>query len=188
MPLFPLIFLLLQQRGKCEIVLGTWLAVWRRGEGEAQKQWILARDRSRIMLETRWRVEMCTYLLCVSFSFEGLPLNGNFRDNNVNVYTLYCHRFEHYACLLSCWQRKRCHVEQCGAVYLNRLLSFHWKFTLVKSTRLESFQRDHGERVRFTSEASSWKYWSVLFHCGRKGAIILFCQDTQWGNEGSSFP
>ena len=58
-------------------------------------------DCSRIMWETRWRVEMCTYLLCVSFSFEGLPLNGNFQDNNVNVYTLYCHRFEHDACLLS---------------------------------------------------------------------------------------
>lgn len=114
---------------------------------------------SRIMWETRWRVEMCTYLLCVSFSFEGLPLNGNFRDNNVNVYTLFCSRFEHDACLLSCRQRKRCHVDQCGAVYLNRL------------TRLESFQRDHGERVRFVSESSSWKYWSVLFDCGRKGAM-----------------
>ena len=66
------------------------------------------------MWETRWRVEMCTYLLCVLFSFEGLPLNGNFQDNNVNVYTLYCHRFEHDARLLSCRERKRCHVEQCG--------------------------------------------------------------------------
>ena len=126
---------------------------------------------SRIMGETRWRVEMCTYLLCVSFSFEGLPLNGNFRDNNENVYTLYCHRFEHDVCLLSCRQCKRCHVDQCGAVYLNRLLSFRWKFTLIRSTRLESFQRDHGERVRLASESSSWKYWSVLFDCGRKGAI-----------------
>ena len=34
---------------------------------------------------------------------------------------------------------------------------------LVKSTRLESFQRDHGRRVWFTSEAGIWKYWSVLF-------------------------
>ena len=34
---------------------------------------------------------------------------------------------------------------------------------LMKSTGLESFQRDHGKRVRFTSEASIWKYWSVLF-------------------------
>lgn len=101
---------------------------------------------------------MCTYLLCVLFSFEGLPLNGNFQDNNVNVYTLYCHRFEHDARLLSCRQRKRCHVEQCGAVYLNRLLSFRWKFTLHKISPVDS-------------EAISWKYWSVLFDCGRKGAI-----------------
>ena len=28
---------------------------------------------------------------------------------------------------------------------------------LRKSTRLESFQKDHGKRVQFTSEASIWK-------------------------------
>ena len=27
------------------------------------------------------------------------------------------------------------------------------------------------ERVRLASESSSWKYWSVLFDCGRKGAM-----------------
>ena len=34
---------------------------------------------------------------------------------------------------------------------------------LMKSTRLECFQRDHGKRVPFTGEAGIWKYWSVLF-------------------------
>ena len=34
---------------------------------------------------------------------------------------------------------------------------------LMKSTRLESFQRDHGKRVPFTGEAGIWKYWSVMF-------------------------
>ena len=42
-----------------------------------------------------------------------------------------------------------------------KLSRFCW--CILKSTRLESFQRDHGKRVRFTSEASIWKYWSVLF-------------------------
>ena len=83
---------------------------------------------------------------------------------------------------------------------------------LMKWTRLESFQSDHGKRVRFTSEASSWKYWSVLFDWDRKEQYIrrerptIFwmqlekhplsqtceyrhwqsnCQDIQWG---SSFP
>ena len=169
MPPLPLIFHLLQQLASASC-FGHVTSCLGAGRGRGPET-METSDCSRIMWETRWRVEMCAYLLCVSFSFEGLPLNGNLRDNNVNVYTLYCRRFEHDACLLSCRQRKRCHVEQCEAVYLNRLLSFRWKFTLIKSTRLESFQRDHGERVRFTSEASSWKYWSVLFDCGRKGAI-----------------
>ena len=34
---------------------------------------------------------------------------------------------------------------------------------LMKSTRLESFQRDHGRRVQFTNEVGIWKYCSVLF-------------------------
>ena len=81
---------------------------------------------------------MCTYLLCVPFSFEGFPLNGNFRDNNVNVYTLYCLRFEQNACLFSCRQRKRCHVDQCGAVYLNRLNQPGWKVSK------ETMEREYG--------------------------------------------
>ena len=45
-----------------------------------------------------------------------------------------------------------------------KLSCFCWcKNALMKSTRLESFQRDHGKRVRFTSKAGIWKYWSVLF-------------------------
>ena len=85
-------------------------------------------------------------------------------------------------------------------------------YVLMKWTRLESFQSDHGKRVRFTSEASSWKYLSVLFDWDRKEQYIrrerptIFwmqlenhalsqtcedkhwqsnCQDIQWG---SSFP
>ena len=159
---------------------------------------------SRIMWETRWRV-MCTYLLCVSFSFEGFPLNGNFRDNNVNVYTLYCHRFEHVVCLLPCRQRKRCHVEQCGAVYLNRLLSFRWKFTLIRSTRLESFQRDHGREREYgwlanqavgnigvfcltVAENVQWARKTNFVFGMRNWKNILFWQDTRWKNERSSFP
>ena len=35
---------------------------------------------------------------------------------------------------------------------------FSWCINgLMKSTRLESFQKDHGKRVQFTSEASIWK-------------------------------
>ena len=45
-----------------------------------------------------------------------------------------------------------------------KLSCFCWcKNALTKSTRLESFQSDHGKRVRFTSEAVIWKFWSVLF-------------------------
>ena len=45
-----------------------------------------------------------------------------------------------------------------------KLSCFCWCVNaLMKSTRLKSFQRDHGKRVRFTSEASIWKYCSVLF-------------------------
>ena len=45
-----------------------------------------------------------------------------------------------------------------------KLSCFCWCVNaLMKSTRLESFQRDHGKRVQFTSETSIWKYWSVLF-------------------------
>ena len=159
-------------------------------------------DCSRIMWETRWRVEMCTYLLCVSFSFEGLPWNGNFQDNNVNVYTLYCHRFEHYACILSCWQCKRCYVEQCGAVYLSRLLSFCWKFTLVKSTRLKiskkTMGREYGLLAKQVVEilecfvwlwqkrCNGWGRPTLYFECNSKN--IRFWQDTQRSNERSSFP
>ena len=39
-----------------------------------------------------------------------------------------------------------------------KLSSFYWCISaLMKSTRLESFQRDHGKSVQFTSEASIWK-------------------------------
>ena len=40
-----------------------------------------------------------------------------------------------------------------------KLSCFCWCIinALAKSTRLESFQRDHGKRVWFTSEASIWK-------------------------------
>ena len=83
---------------------------------------------------------------------------------------------------------------------------------LMKWTRLESFQSDHGKRVRFTSEARSWKYWSVLFDWDRKEQYIrrerptIFwmqlekhplsqtCEDRHWQSNrqdiqwGSSFP
>ena len=39
-----------------------------------------------------------------------------------------------------------------------KLSCFSWCINaLMKSTRLESFQKDHGKRVQFTSEASIWK-------------------------------
>ena len=39
-----------------------------------------------------------------------------------------------------------------------KLSCFCWcENALMKSTRLESFQRDHGKKVRFTGEASIWK-------------------------------
>ena len=39
-----------------------------------------------------------------------------------------------------------------------KLSCFCWCMNApMKSTRLESFQRDHGKRVRFTSQASIWK-------------------------------
>ena len=39
-----------------------------------------------------------------------------------------------------------------------KLSCFSWCIdALMKSTRLESFQKDHGKRVQFTSEASIWK-------------------------------
>ena len=38
-----------------------------------------------------------------------------------------------------------------------KLSCFSWCINaLMKSTRLESFQKDHGKRVQFTSEASIW--------------------------------
>lgn len=94
-------------------------------------------------------LNVCTYCLCVSFSKEHLLLSGNFPDNK-------CKRL--HLVLPSVWTWRwlpilttapswRCHVEQCEAVYLNRLLS------------------------RFTSEASSWRYCCVLFDCDRKEAI-----------------
>ena len=148
---------------------------------------------SRIMWETRWRVEMCTYLLCVSFSFEGLPLNGNFRDNNVNVYTLYCRRFEHDACLLSFRQRKRCHVDQCGAVYLNRLNQPGWKVSK------ETMEREYGSLANqavgnigvfclTVAEKVQWARKTNFVFGMQNWKNILFWQDTQWKNERSSFP
>ena len=51
----------------------------------------------------------------------------------------------------SAWNRARL-VE-------TKLSCFCWCINaLMKATRLESFQRDHGRRVRFTSEAGIWKY------------------------------
>ena len=45
-----------------------------------------------------------------------------------------------------------------------KLSCFCWCITaLMKSTRLNSFQRDHEKRVWFTSEASIWKYCSGVF-------------------------
>ena len=44
-----------------------------------------------------------------------------------------------------------------------RLSCFCWCINAVmKSTRLESFQRDHGKRVQFTNEGSIWKYWCFV--------------------------
>ena len=39
-----------------------------------------------------------------------------------------------------------------------KLSCFSWCINaLMKSTRLESFQKDHGKSVQFTSEANIWK-------------------------------
>ena len=49
-------------------------------------------------------------------------------------------------------------------VEANKLYScFCWCINApMKSTRLESFQRDHGKRVKFTNEGSIWKYWCFV--------------------------
>ena len=45
-------------------------------------------------------------------------------------------------------------------VELAKLSCFCWCINApMKSTRLDSFQRDHGKRVQFTNEGSIWKYW-----------------------------
>ena len=44
-----------------------------------------------------------------------------------------------------------------------KLSCFCWCInSVMKSTRLESFQRDHGKRVQFTNEGSIWKYWCFV--------------------------
>ena len=55
------------------------------------------------------------------------------------------------------WNRAR-------LVEANKLYScFCWCINaLMKSTRLESFQRDHRRRVQFTNEGSIWKYWCFV--------------------------
>ena len=93
-----------------------------------------------------------------------------------------------------------------------KLSCFCWCINaLVKSTRLESFQRDHGKRVRFTSEASICKcfvwlrqersniytarttnfiFWIQL----EKHPLCQTCEDKHWQSNcediqwGSSFP
>lgn len=111
----------------------AWAAVWRRGEGGAEKQWKLA---TAVELRGNKMGDTNVYLIVVKGTFRfRLKISTSMEISEITMLTFtlnwYYHRFEHDACLLSCCQRKRCHVEQCQAVYLNRLLSLCWKCTLM---------------------------------------------------------
>ena len=127
-------------------------------ETRLRLQWNSGRSKRRIQMR------FCCFQFYVAFLFEDLLLSGNFWDNN-ETFTLstaiglnMTHNASFYAksANAGAWNRARL-VEaklSCFCCCIN---------ALVKSTRLESFQRDHGKRVPFTSETSIWRYWSVLF-------------------------
>ena len=129
------------------IVLVTWQAGLEAGRGRGQE----TMDCRGILGNSKWR-------LVIMFSFWRSPLTGNFRAYNGNVYTLGTaiglnmnDSFYADSVNAAAWNKSRLSF-RVGCV-----LPVMYSCRFMKSTRLESFQRDrgiYGKRLRFTSKAS----------------------------------